>query len=76
MQCVSLGMTRVKFAKEESTTSVDFIEKRRSALERFLNRIGKHRVLRKDVDYREFLEQEDGVRYFKVETDSRYMQSW
>ncbi|XP_062516302.1 sorting nexin-2-like [Corticium candelabrum] len=56
-----VGMTRVKFAKEESTTSVDFIEKRRSALERFLNRIGKHRVLRKDVDYREFLEQEDGM---------------
>jgi sorting nexin-1/2 len=56
-----MGMTRVKFTKEESTGSQDFIEKRRSSLERFLNRIGKHRELRKDPDYREFLEQEDDL---------------
>ena len=51
----------MKFSKEESSGSTDFIEKRRSSLERFLNRIGKHRELRKDPDYREFLEQEEEV---------------
>lgn len=42
-------------AKEDSG-SHDFVEKRRASLERFLNHIGKHPVLRIDSDFREFLE--------------------
>ena len=33
-----------------------FVERRRCALERFLNRTGSHSVLRTDPDFREFLE--------------------
>ena len=34
----------------------DFVEKRRAALERYLNRTGCHPSLRVDPDFREFLE--------------------
>lgn len=58
--CLVQGMTKIKMAKtEEEAASIDFVEKRRAALERYLNRIGKHKVLLQDPDFRDFLEQDD-----------------
>ena len=37
---------------------LQFVEKRRAALERFLNRTASHASLRTDPDFREFLEME------------------
>ncbi|XP_072050647.1 sorting nexin-2-like isoform X2 [Amphiura filiformis] len=55
-----VGMTKVKMSKsQEDTNSMDFIEKRRASLERFLNRTAAHPILRKDGDFREFLEVEN-----------------
>jgi len=52
-----IGMTKVKMAKEdEDATHSDFVEKRRAALERYLNRTASHPNLRVDPDFREFLE--------------------
>lgn len=56
-----VGMTRVKMSKESDTEVViqdEFVEKRRAALERFLNRTAAHASLRTDPDFREFLELE------------------
>ena len=50
-----IGMAKVKMSKEE-TTPFDFIGKRRAALERFLNRLGKHKTFRFDPDFRDFIE--------------------
>ena len=53
-------MTKVKMAKsQEQTSSMEFIGKRRAALERFLNRTAAHPLLYKDSDFREFLEKDD-----------------
>ncbi|KAK2163467.1 hypothetical protein LSH36_79g09043 [Paralvinella palmiformis] len=52
-----LGMTKIKMSKEEAV-SIDFVEKRRAALERFLNRTAKHPILRKDTYFIEFLTQD------------------
>jgi len=52
-----LGMTKVKMSKEEDASSQsEFVEKRRAALERYLNRTASHPNLRVDPDFREFLE--------------------
>jgi len=52
-----IGMTKVKMSKEdESSSQSEFVEKRRSALERYLNRTASHPNLRVDPDFREFLE--------------------
>merc|ERR1711894_123999 len=51
-----VGMTKVKMSKEEQNN--DFIEKRRAALERFLNRTTKHPQLRVDPYFIQFLEQD------------------
>jgi len=48
------GMAKVKMAKEESG-SQDFVEKRRAALERYMNRTGAHPSLRMDPYMRDFL---------------------
>lgn len=48
---------KVKIGKEEQDRG-DFLEKRAKELERFMNRIGDHQVLRSDPDFREFLELE------------------
>lgn len=37
-------------------TSGEFIERRRAALERFINRTANHPILRVDPDFRDFLE--------------------
>ncbi|XDV49704.1 hypothetical protein PO909_018906 [Leuciscus waleckii] len=50
-----VGMTKVKVGKED-TSSAEFVEKRRSALERYLMRTVKHPVLLKDPDVLQFLE--------------------
>merc|ERR1719495_965359 len=52
-----IGMTKIKMSKEdESSDQSDFVEKRRAALERYLNRTANHPSLRVDPDFREFLE--------------------
>ncbi len=50
-----IGMAKVKMSKEDTTPN-DFIGKRRAALERFLNRLAKHKTFRFDPDFRDFLE--------------------
>ncbi|XP_030627846.1 sorting nexin-2 [Chanos chanos] len=50
-----VGMTKVKVGKED-LSSAEFVEKRRSALERYLMRTVKHPVLLKDPDVMQFLE--------------------
>lgn len=47
--------------REESSTNNEFLEIRRAALERFLNRIAAHPVLKKDKDFIEFLETTDDL---------------
>ncbi len=53
-----IGMAKIKMSKED-TSPVDFIEKRKAALQRFLNRLGKHKTFRYDPDFRDFLEISD-----------------
>ena len=43
----------------EESNSMDFVEKRRAALERFLNRTASHPLLQKDEKFIEFLEKEE-----------------
>uniref|UniRef100_A0A673ZI51 Sorting nexin-2 n=1 Tax=Salmo trutta TaxID=8032 RepID=A0A673ZI51_SALTR len=50
-----VGMTKVKVGKED-LSSAEFVEKRRSALERYLMRTVKHPILLKDPDVMMFLE--------------------
>uniref|UniRef100_A0A8C4XJ56 Sorting nexin-2 n=1 Tax=Falco tinnunculus TaxID=100819 RepID=A0A8C4XJ56_FALTI len=50
-----VGMTKVKVGKEDSS-SAEFVEKRRAALERYLQRTAKHPTLLQDPDLRQFLE--------------------
>ncbi|XP_008309965.1 sorting nexin-1a isoform X1 [Cynoglossus semilaevis] len=52
------GMTKVKVGKEDSS-STDFVERRRGALERYIQRIVSHPSLLQDPDVREFLEREE-----------------
>jgi sorting nexin-1/2 len=49
------GMTTVKFSKSEESNAL-FLERRQASLQRYLNRIAKHPVLRRDADFMEFLE--------------------
>lgn len=42
--------------QEQNSSSTEFIERRRAALERYLNRTAAHPVLSVDPDFREFLE--------------------
>ncbi|MEQ2191329.1 Sorting nexin-1 [Xenoophorus captivus] len=53
-----LGMTKMKVGKEDSS-SADFLERRRGALERYLQRVVNHPMLLQDPDVREFLEKEE-----------------
>uniref|UniRef100_A0A3P8VRI3 Sorting nexin-2 n=1 Tax=Cynoglossus semilaevis TaxID=244447 RepID=A0A3P8VRI3_CYNSE len=53
-----VGMTKVKVGKEDQSSN-EFVEKRRSALERYLMRTVKHPILRKDPDVLQFLESSD-----------------
>jgi len=53
-----VGMTKVKISKDGDEHQDEFVERRRAALERFVNRTAAHPTLRTDPDFREFLEQE------------------
>ncbi|PWA18975.1 hypothetical protein CCH79_00004855 [Gambusia affinis] len=53
-----VGMTKVKVGMDDPS-SVEFVEKRRAALERYLQRIVSHPLLLQDPDVREFLERDD-----------------
>ncbi|XP_045081213.1 sorting nexin-1 [Coregonus clupeaformis] len=53
-----VGMTKVKVGKEDSS-SADFVERRRAALERYLQRVVSHPSLLQDPDVREFLEKDE-----------------
>uniref|UniRef100_A0A672SW00 Sorting nexin 1 n=1 Tax=Sinocyclocheilus grahami TaxID=75366 RepID=A0A672SW00_SINGR len=56
--CCVTGMTKVKVGKEDSS-SAEFVEKRRAALERYLQRVVAHPSLLQDPDVREFLERDE-----------------
>ncbi|XP_048828161.1 sorting nexin-1-like isoform X1 [Brienomyrus brachyistius] len=53
-----LGMTKVKVGKEDPS-SAEFVERRRAALERYLQRVVVHPSLLQDPDVREFLERDE-----------------
>uniref|UniRef100_A0A8B9HPV3 Sorting nexin-2 n=2 Tax=Astyanax mexicanus TaxID=7994 RepID=A0A8B9HPV3_ASTMX len=53
-----VGMTKVKVGKEDPS-SAEFVEKRRAALERYLQRVVAHPALLQDSDVQEFLEREE-----------------
>ncbi|KAI0208323.1 Sorting nexin-2 [Lamellibrachia satsuma] len=53
-----VGMTKIKMMKEEAG-SADFVEKRRAALERYLNRTAKQPQLSTDPTFIEFLQLDD-----------------
>ncbi|KAK7576472.1 hypothetical protein V9T40_012758 [Parthenolecanium corni] len=53
------GTTKVKISgsqADQSSSSTEFVEKRRSSLERYLRRTAAHSILRVDPDFRDFLE--------------------
>ncbi|XP_022102984.1 sorting nexin-2-like [Acanthaster planci] len=55
-----VGMTKVKMSKgQEEPNSMDFVEKRRAAMERYLNRTAAHPQLQKDPSFIEFLEKDE-----------------
>ncbi|KAI1234964.1 hypothetical protein IHE44_0002590, partial [Lamprotornis superbus] len=60
-----IGMTKVKVGKEDSS-SAEFLEKRRAALERYLRRVVSHPTMLQDPDVREFLEKEEVSRIMKM----------
>ncbi|XP_047451703.1 sorting nexin-1a [Mugil cephalus] len=62
-----LGMTKMKVGKEDSS-SADFVERRRGALERYLQRVVTHPSLLQDPDVREFLEREELPRAVSTQT--------
>ncbi|XP_043503512.1 sorting nexin-2 [Polistes fuscatus] len=55
-----IGTTKIKMSgdknQEQNSSSTEFIERRRAALERYVNRTAAHPVLSVDPDFREFLE--------------------
>ncbi|XP_075388038.1 sorting nexin-1 isoform X1 [Tenrec ecaudatus] len=62
-----IGMTKVKVGKEDSS-SAEFLEKRRAALERYLQRVVSHPTLLQDPGVREFLEKEELPRAVGTQT--------
>lgn len=55
-----VGTAKLKFSKtdEQQLSGSEFLEKRRSALERYLQRNAEHPIICADPDFREFLELE------------------
>ncbi|XP_077375063.1 sorting nexin-1-like isoform X2 [Festucalex cinctus] len=62
-----VGMTKVKVGMDDPS-SVEFVERRRAALERYLQRVVAHPLLIQDPDVREFLEKEDLPRASNTQT--------
>uniref|UniRef100_A0A8C9U5I9 Sorting nexin 1a n=1 Tax=Scleropages formosus TaxID=113540 RepID=A0A8C9U5I9_SCLFO len=60
-------MTKVKVGKEDSS-SAEFVERRRAALERYLQRVVSHPSLLQDPDVREFLERDELPRAVSTQT--------
>ena len=56
LRCAA-GMTQIKMSKEDMN-NLEFVERRRLSLERYLRHTATHPVLRMDPDLREFLELE------------------
>lgn len=57
-----IGTTKVKMSgkeKDEMSQNNDFLEHRRAALERYLNRTAQHPLLRQDPDFMTFLESDE-----------------
>jgi len=56
---LQVGTTKVKMASTEENLSgekAEFVARRRLALERFVNRLGQHPVIRRDSNFVEFVE--------------------
>ncbi|XP_010734028.2 sorting nexin-1 [Larimichthys crocea] len=62
-----VGMTKVKVGMDDPS-SVEFVERRRAALERYLQRVVCHPSLLQDPDVREFLEREELPRAVSTQT--------
>ncbi|XP_036390699.1 sorting nexin-1a [Megalops cyprinoides] len=62
-----VGMTKVKVGKEDPS-SAEFVERRRAALERYLQRVVCHPSLLQDPDVREFLEKDELPRAVSTQT--------
>ncbi|XP_060545419.1 sorting nexin-1 [Pantherophis guttatus] len=62
-----IGMTKVKVGKEDSS-STEFLEKRRAALERYIQRTVSHPTMLQDPDVREFLEKDELPRAVGTQT--------
>ncbi|XP_004066915.1 sorting nexin-1 [Oryzias latipes] len=62
-----VGMTKVKVGMDDPS-SVEFVERRRAALERYLQRVVSHPSLVQDPDVREFLEKDDLPRAVNTQT--------
>ncbi|XP_054467866.1 sorting nexin-1-like [Anoplopoma fimbria] len=62
-----VGMTKVKVGMDDPS-SVEFVERRRAALERYLQRVVSHPSLLQDPDVREFLEREELPRAVSTQT--------
>ncbi|XP_053320717.1 sorting nexin-1 [Spea bombifrons] len=62
-----IGMTKMKVGKEDSS-SAEFLERRRAALERYLQRIVSHPTLLQDPEVREFLEKDELPRAVSTQT--------
>uniref|UniRef100_A0A0K2U341 PX domain-containing protein n=1 Tax=Lepeophtheirus salmonis TaxID=72036 RepID=A0A0K2U341_LEPSM len=57
-----VGMAKIKLTKEsDENIQEEFVERRRAALERYLNRTVRHPSLRTDPDLRDFLELEGNL---------------
>lgn len=66
--CLSLkGATKVKISPQQTEPGngggiqMEWVEQRRAALERFLNRVAQHPVLRTDPDFINFLESDQVI---------------
>ncbi|XP_056134446.1 sorting nexin-1-like [Lampris incognitus] len=62
-----VGMTKVKVGKDDPSSG-EFVERRRAALERYLQRVVSHPSLLQDPDVREFLEKEELPRAVNTQT--------
>lgn len=62
-----VGMTKVKVGMDDPS-SVEFVERRRAALERYLQRIVAHPSFLQDPDVRDFLEREELPRAISTQT--------
>lgn len=67
----ALGTAKVKISKDDSSQPNDFLEKRKISLERFLNRLAKHKVLKLDPDFRDFLTNQDAIKAINTSAISK-----